>query len=506
MIRWRFPVRTGAWPKAALIAVLCVLAVMTAAGTAFAGVITGIKINGSSATQYVSASNTVGLEITTSGDGDVKVGSVVTFIYGSTVPDIKVAGVTARKSGTTCTVDNYPLKPGANSITITAKVDGASETKKLTVTFPNAPTEGASFSVGDITTQTKIAAFSGNITLDLGKGNYLVDFGSLAGDQSLVIRVDDLDLPKSDSPSGFVCISPVYEIDSNGNTLGAPAKLTIKYTGIGADPDRITVFRSDDYDFGDSTDINLGGLVNKTARTVTIPLEGTVDGYYAVFTSVVGAQNYTDLPADGWYYHPVSALFAKGVMKPANSINNPWNYSGVGGSDTFGLSSSLNICRGEFAYIIVKALGLPLIDVSTSTFPDVDSGLSGEYEDAIETAARNGLIAGLPNGNFGWSQTLTREQAAAIIARAARLTLTTDEQAVDAVLKTVFKDGEDTDVSGDGKGISVWARPSVLACYKAGYIGGVPVTDGVEFQGGASLTRAQAASLIHKMMQKMKLL
>ncbi|MGQ5710369.1 S-layer homology domain-containing protein [Desulforudis sp. DRI-14] len=498
------------WKRTAVVLTLCVMLILTlAVGTAFAGVITSILVDGDSTPPYVSASNTITIEVYTTSDGDVKVGSVVTFIYGSTEPEIKVPGVTASKpSSTKCVVDNYPLKPGVNSITITAKVDGVSETKKLTVTFPNAPTEGATFSVGDITTQTKVTAFSGNIILDLGKGNYLVNFGSLAGDQSLVIRVDDLDLPKSYSPSGFVCISPVYEIDSNGNTLGAPAKLTVKYTGIGAEPDRITVFRSDNYDFSNSTDINLGGLVNKTARTVTIPLEGTVDGYYAVFISVVGAQNYTDLPADGWYYHPVSALFAKGVMKPANSSpgNNPWGYLGVGGSDTFGLSSSLNICRGEFAYIIVKALGLPLIDVSTSTFPDVDSGLSGEYEDAIETAARNGLIAGLPNGNFGWDATLTREQAAAIIARATRLTLVTDEQAVDAVLQTAFADGADKDVS-DGTGISIWARPSVLACYKAGYIGGVPSAGGsVEFQGGASLTRAQAASLIHKMMQKMKLL
>jgi hypothetical protein len=150
------------------------------------------------------------------------------------------------------------------------------------------------------------------------------------------------------------------------------------------------------------------------------------------------------------------------------------------------------------------------------SFEDLDDDLGdnlGKYGPWIETAARNGLVNGFPPGGpderpkFRAKETLTREQAAAILARAAGLTLSDDPNAVDQALSRAFTDAAD---------IPPWARPYVLAAYRAKYIEGVPVTtpEGktvyrfypVDPEGNPiyNLTRAQAAKLVYFLAKKNK--
>ncbi|MBC7105910.1 MAG: S-layer homology domain-containing protein [Firmicutes bacterium] len=122
----------------------------------------------------------------------------------------------------------------------------------------------------------------------------------------------------------------------------------------------------------------------------------------------------------------------------------------------------------------------------------------------IETAARNGLVNGFPpdypdkRPEFRMTEGLPREQAAAILARAAGLAVSDDTGAVDDALAKAFVDAND---------ISPWARPYVLAAYRAKYIEGVPETgaDGkttYKFEPERELTRAEAAKLVYFVAKK----
>ncbi|MBU4532783.1 MAG: S-layer homology domain-containing protein [Eubacteriales bacterium] len=487
---------------------------------AISSIVKSIKFNNVNvltSPQYTNSNNTLEIVVeTNNSSAEVKFGSVCTIKADGTILTNQ-AGLGAGKSGSVYTVERYPLKPGKNSITITASVGSRNETFKFTVTYPDVPATGAEYYVGDVSGQSKIEAFGKNVVVDLEKGNYLSDAdGFLATDQSMLISVSSM--TPAYKPAGFTAVSPVFQItaDNSLNLIGKPGKLTLKYTSLGA-PDNLTVYRASTAAFNTGLK-NMGGQVNQKAGTITIPLDGAFSGFYAVFISYVGAETYSDLPSHGWYYHSVSALRAKGVMEPTNSVTNPWAYGSVGDASTFGLGTGMNVRRGEFAFMMVRGLGLTFVEIpdaggGTTIFSDVNSSvLTKYYRQSIETAARHGLIRGYPPGagglvNFGWDENLNRQQVAVIIARAGGLPLDQDEGRVKAALAKLYSD---YDPGAVDPSISTWAAASVLACNKAKLMGGSPVTvDGkttYEFNGKDHLTRAEAASLVHRYMLAKKLI
>lgn len=461
---------------------------------------------------YNTSNNTIKIDVKTADAADVKFGSEVTVSRDGTVTT-KKTGLGAKREQSNGlyvhTVENYPLKAGNNNITINITYqDGSKQTLKYTVNSADAVSTDAQHYTGDISKQTKVSAFGKVVSLDFGRGNSIKNSGGavIAGDKGQSIMIIARSTPETANlPTGFVPISPFFEVKAGHQVhavaeyrLDKQAKLTINYTGLGAVPDNITVWRANNASFTIGRE-NLGGLVNQKTGTITIQIEGPFYGHYAVFNSHIGAENYTDLPIEGWFYHPVTALSAKGIMEAANILNNPWNYVDAGSASTFGLSSGFKINRGEFAFMMVRALGISLVDIpyaeDNTIFEDVnDSNLERVYRQSIETAARNGLIYGFPSGDFGWNESLTREQAAAIMARAAVLKLDTREAYVNTALAKIYTDYED---------ISPWARSSVLACNRAKVMEGF---DDGTFKAIDQLTRAQAASLIYRFMQNKKLI
>ncbi len=75
-----------------------------------------------------------------------------------------------------------------------------------------------------------------------------------------------------------------------------------------------------------------------------------------------------------------------------------------------------SLTREEVAKIIVKAAGVPLTD-KTGTYSDVVSG--SWYEAYAETASSAGLIQGIGDGKFGTGQFVTRQDAAVLASRLA---------------------------------------------------------------------------------------
>lgn len=73
--------------------------------------------------------------------------------------------------------------------------------------------------------------------------------------------------------------------------------------------------------------------------------------------------------------------------------------------------------RGEFATIVVKALGL--VPKANNNFADIKG--SDWYSDFVGTANTYGIVSGKGDGTFDPNSTITREEAATMVAKAAKL-------------------------------------------------------------------------------------
>ncbi|PYI51162.1 hypothetical protein DLM86_26090 [Paenibacillus flagellatus] len=227
---------------------------------------------------------------------------------------------------------------------------------------------------------------------------------------------------------------------------------------------------------------NIGGTVNAKDNTITVPFYDF--GYYMVAKLRYG---FSDITRHGWARNVLEALFAKGIMPNLRT-------------DEFGADDYIS--RGEFTTMLVKSLNIPLNYDNTQSFIDVvpvaqGMGAGGFIWDYahIETAARAGIITGLENRIFGAGQRLNREQAAVMIARALELKTSLNDAKLEAKLKKLFTDE-----------ITFYARPSVEAVYNAGIMQGIPNELGndksIRFDGESPLTRAQAAQITVRLLQK----
>ncbi|HYE81548.1 MAG TPA: immunoglobulin-like domain-containing protein [Clostridia bacterium] len=151
------------------------------------------------------------------------------------------------------------------------------------------------------------------------------------------------------------------------------------------------------------------------------------------------------------------------------------------------------ITRAEFASVIVKALGLKP-EKSSGKFNDVRS--TEWYSPYINTAAEYSIVSGYGKGKFGPYDIITREQAAAMIARAMDI--------AGLKLKMIGEEYEKL-MTGfeDNSTVSDYARPYIASCIKAGILIG---SDNRMIAPRDNITRAEAAVLIHRLLQKSELI
>ena len=130
------------------------------------------------------------------------------------------------------------------------------------------------------------------------------------------------------------------------------------------------------------------------------------------------------------------------------------------------------ITRAEFAVILVKALKLE--PQNGKVFADT----AGHWaEEAVATAEYYGIVSGYNANTFGVKDPITREQMAAMMVRAVKLTPVTEE--------LTFIDNDK---------ISDWASEAVAAAVNNGIINGYPDKT-LRPQGNA--TRAEAVTVIN---------
>ena len=254
--------------------------------------------------------------------------------------------------------------------------------------------------------------------------------------------------------------------------------ITIKYDDsiVGASAHRLGIWR-----WVNNGWVPLGGKVDTRNKTVTAPFEGF--GYYAVFFLT---ETYNDVAGHPFARDDVNLMLAQGVMKAKNPVE-------------FGVYD--HITRGEFATMLVKILDLPLdYDPNNMNFDDVPNIINDDWlwdYRYIETAANAGIVDGRRPRIFMPNGTLTREEAATMIARALELKLGDPEREL-ARLQRQFTDANN---------IFTYSITSVSAVVNQKIMQGIPNTqpEGTfRFEPKSNLTRAEAAVMAKRILQQLK--
>lgn len=152
-----------------------------------------------------------------------------------------------------------------------------------------------------------------------------------------------------------------------------------------------------------------------------------------------------------------------------------------------------DITRAEFVAIVVRGLGIKP-ENAASAFSDVKS--IDWYASAIHTAVSYGLINGFEDGAFRPNDSITREQAMMVLARAMSITdlkAKLQAKAPAEMLKTYQ----------DADAVAQWAKIGIAECIEAGIVSGRSST---LLAPKAFMTRAEVATIIHKLLQKSEMI
>lgn len=195
----------------------------------------------------------------------------------------------------------------------------------------------------------------------------------------------------------------------------------------------------------------------------TATLKSTTNSIYTVISNDI---SFSDI---------VGHWGAPEIEKLANKLV----VEGVGG-DRFSPDRAIN--RAEFTAMLVRSLALPIVSTD-SGFSDVNE--NAWYAGVVATAAEYGLVNGYTDGTFRPQQTITREEIAAMVVRAAafageNISVSSSEQ---QRLLSGYQDA----------GKIKWGHQEIAAAIKAGIVQGTSATT---LRPDANATRAQAAAMI----------
>ena len=182
----------------------------------------------------------------------------------------------------------------------------------------------------------------------------------------------------------------------------------------------------------------MGDVIKATTKPSTTVKKGSADASVSVPAVTAPGTTFSDVKNHA-NKAAIEALASRGII------------NGMG-QGTFMPNKTMT--RAEFAAIVTRALGLTAKD--TKVFSDVPS--SKWYAGYIGTANSSGIVNGVGNGKFNPEGTITRQEAAAMVARAAKL----------CGLDTEMDAGATKDVLaqfGDYRSVANWAKESLAFCY-----------------------------------------
>ena len=159
------------------------------------------------------------------------------------------------------------------------------------------------------------------------------------------------------------------------------------------------------------------------------------------------------------------------------------------GKGTFAPNKTMT--RAEFAAIVTRALGLPAKD--TKAFTDVPS--SKWYAGYIGTANSSGIVNGVGSGKFNPDGTITRQEAAAMVARAAKL----------CGLDTAMDAAATKDMLaqfGDYRSVASWAKKPMAFCYSVNILD----QSDLNIEPTKAILRCEIAQMLYNMLTAAELI
>jgi hypothetical protein len=237
----------------------------------------------------------------------------------------------------------------------------------------------------------------------------------------------------------------------------------------------------------DPSKITTGVVLNSDGTFLHVPTKVTViEGkYYAKINSLTNS-TYSAI----WHPLEFSDMENHWAKDAVNDMGSRLVVDGIGDNN---YEPDRDITRAEFAAILVRALGLAP-GTGRNGFSDVET--SAWYGGYIETARVYGIIQGYNTSTFGPNDTITREQAMTMIARAMKIT----------GLNSELKDSEISSLLAkypDGTAASDYAKTSIAACLKTGIITG---RSSSTIAPKDYITRAEVAVIVQRLLQKSDLI
>lgn len=186
--------------------------------------------------------------------------------------------------------------------------------------------------------------------------------------------------------------------------------------------------------------LNSDGTIRHIPTNISV-IEGK---YYAkinsmtnsVYTLIWNPKEFNDMGAH-WAKAQVNEMYSRKII------------SGI----TDGIfEPDRSITRAEFATIVVKALGLE--PVGSNSFTDVKT--SDWFYNYVGTASRHGIILGVGGGEFQPARSISREEAMAMVQRAAKLAGMNVEVSDNEIANTLARFTDYADFSDWAKGIAAF--------------------------------------------------
>lgn len=243
-------------------------------------------------------------------------------------------------------------------------------------------------------------------------------------------------------------------------------KVTIKFDkSLVTDPSRLAGIQKDD-----------DGNVTTVPSTVVRFEDGEADLYLrhlSYYSVAKWTKDFADI-ASHWASGDIVQMAARSVVK---------------GFPDGKFVPDGNVTRGQFAALLVRALGRKMVRPEVARFKDVAAWTW--YYEAIETCAGLGLVTGYSDGTFKPEAKITRQEMATMVVRALALAKTSPEMTAaeaEQLLSTFV----------DTPSIGAWAKESVAKAMKAGIVQGRTETT---FQPLGDATRAEAVVMLKRLLK-----
>lgn len=289
-------------------------------------------------------------------------------------------------------------------------------------------------------------------------------------DQNVTVSILERDAaPGAPAPLGRTFASGVYDFGPDGQVFRGQVTVYIRcLPGEGREPADLTLAWFDPQ-----------AEAWRPLPAVYDPATGLLAGHTTHFTRFAALipagprPDFTDLKPAGeaWYAGAVTDLAARGV---------------IGADEGPAFRAGDPVTRATFTGWLAR--GLALLPGPEASFSDL--GPDAAYRAEIGAATKEGLVRGRPGGLFAPADTLTRQELAAILVRAAARRHEVRDPSPDEVRALLTPYADAASVSG-------WARAAAAVAVREGLLAGKP---GGRLDPLGPVTRAEAAAFIERLM------